>query len=253
MIPARAPLVDLSLFDGLFKPLRGLRVGFIQLPGNHGDSMIFMATRQLLDAHDIDYRIVDLEEIQAERLEGDVDEILIGGGGSLGTTYRRNFNLRRQVRSLDRPITILPQTIVDMNEALASFGKVYAREQTSAAMGGGLDLYPDLALGLAWEIVSRPATGTGVYLRGDRERRLPQTRLSIGDPVDLCSSVAEYIALAGRHAHLVTDRLHFAIAGLMHGVKVTLLPGAYFKNRAMYETWLFDLGCGWLESLDGLG
>jgi hypothetical protein len=52
--------------------------------------------------------------------------------------------------------------------------------------------------------------------------------------------------------HIVTDRLHFAIAGLMTGRDVSLLPNGYHKNRSMYETWLEDLGCHWLESADSI-
>lgn len=227
-------------------------MGFIQLPGNHGDSMIYMATRQMLDVRQVDYRMVNLEEIRNERLDDDVDAIVIGGGGSLGSTYRWNFELRRRALHLGVPLTVLPQTVVDRNEDLSQFERVYAREETSAAMDPCMALYPDLALGLTWELAPSPRPGTGVYLRRDWERLLPETNASMGDPVELCRTVADYIALAGGYQHLVTDRLHFAIAGLMHGVDVTLLPCVYFKNRAMYDSWLSTLGCRWMESLDGL-
>jgi exopolysaccharide biosynthesis predicted pyruvyltransferase EpsI len=41
----------------------------------------------------------------------------------------------------------------------------------------------------------------------------------------------------------VTDRLHFAIAGLHAGREVTLVANDYHKNRAMHETWLSHFGC----------
>ena len=59
----------------------------------------------------------------------------------------------------------------------------------------------------------------------------------------------EYILLAARYETIFTNRLHFAIAGLIAGRKVTLLPNSYFKNKSIWECWLKDLGCLWSESL----
>jgi exopolysaccharide biosynthesis predicted pyruvyltransferase EpsI len=41
--------------------------------------------------------------------------------------------------------------------------------------------------------------------------------------------------------------LHFAIVGLAYGRDVYIAPGAYHKNRSMYDTWLSELGCKWIE------
>lgn len=41
----------------------------------------------------------------------------------------------------------------------------------------------------------------------------------------------------------MTDRLHFAVAGLHAGREVTLVANDYHKNRSMHETWLAALGC----------
>ena len=54
---------------------------------------------------------------------------------------------------------------------------------------------------------------------------------------------AAYLALAARHRRIVTDRLHFAVAGLHAGRDVTLVANDYHKNRSMHETWLAALGC----------
>lgn len=47
----------------------------------------------------------------------------------------------------------------------------------------------------------------------------------------------------------MTDRLHFAIAGLHAGRDVTLLANDYHKNKSMHETWLADLGCRFATTL----
>jgi exopolysaccharide biosynthesis predicted pyruvyltransferase EpsI len=59
-----------------------------------------------------------------------------------------------------------------------------------------------------------------------------------------------YLRLASRYEVIMTDRLHFAVAGILLDRKVVLLPNSYHKNASMYETWLSDLGCGYARSLD---
>ena len=61
---------------------------------------------------------------------------------------------------------------------------------------------------------------------------------------------AEYLALAARHRRIVTDRLHFAIAGLHAGRDVTLVANDYHKNQSMHETWLASLGCRFAASAE---
>jgi exopolysaccharide biosynthesis predicted pyruvyltransferase EpsI len=84
-------------------------------------------------------------------------------------------------------------------------------------------------------------------LRKDTERGIPRNWFPREwfprDPVKLCRTPDEYLHLAARYESIVTDRLHFAICGLLLGRQVVLLPNSYHKNRSMYETWLRDLGC----------
>ncbi|MEZ6066062.1 MAG: hypothetical protein R3B90_10215 [Planctomycetaceae bacterium] len=60
----------------------------------------------------------------------------------------------------------------------------------------------------------------------------------------------EYLRLAGRYAQIITDRLHFAVCGLLCSRRVILCPNAYHKNLGMWETWLHRLGCEWAETPD---
>ncbi len=59
----------------------------------------------------------------------------------------------------------------------------------------------------------------------------------------MADTPAAYLALAARHRRIVTDRLHFAVAGLHAGRDVTLVANDYHKNRSMHETWLAAFGC----------
>ncbi|MFZ0488311.1 MAG: hypothetical protein WAL83_15050, partial [Arenicellales bacterium] len=65
---------------------------------------------------------------------------------------------------------------------------------------------------------------------------------SLVDPVTNNNTPLEYVEFASLFEHVVTDRLHFAISALLARRKVALLPNSTGKNRAMYETWLRDLG-----------
>lgn len=246
------PLIAQDQYKGLFRPLLNNKTGFLQLPGNHGDSMIAMATRQMFHFFGCEFREIGLDEITNRRLVGPVDQIVIGGGGSMGKKYRWNYELRRKVSDLGVPVIVFPQTIVDSGEDLTVYRKVYAREQISADTYG-IEMSPDLALGLSWNCAVTTKNGLGVFLRNDWERLQRECECSIGDPVELSSSVNEYIALAGSYREIVTDRVHFAIAGLMQGADVTLLNGAYFKNRSLYDSWLKDMGCRWADTFSEIG
>ena len=109
-------------------------------------------------------------------------------------------------------------------------------------------LAPDLALGLDYENHVPPTRGRGIFLRRDGESVVAKRWFS-RDPVRICKTPTQYLGLAARYQQIVTDRLHFAICGLIVGRDTTLLPNSYHKNRGMYETWLKPLGCRFAENV----
>lgn len=234
-------LLDAGAFAAVFGPLVGRRVGYIRSIGNVGDSLIELATFQLLDLYGIDWRI------QSPNEPADVDCLLFSGGGNMGSRYENNHALRGQALALGRPLIILPQSFTGPEDR--PFATVFVRERASLAIRPDAVLAPDLALGLAWTPPPAPVRDLGVMLRRDQERR-GSRRLLVKDPVRLCRTPAEYLTLASRYRRIVTDRLHFAIAGLHAGRDVTLLANDYHKNASMHETWLADLGCRFAASLE---
>jgi hypothetical protein len=69
------------------------------------------------------------------------------------------------------------------------------------------------------------------------------------DPVNQRNTPAGYVSLAAGFQHLETDRVSFAIAGLLAGSKVTLLPDAAGENLGVYESWLYGYdSCSWAEA-----
>jgi exopolysaccharide biosynthesis predicted pyruvyltransferase EpsI len=229
-------LLTPDAFEEVFVPLRGKRIGYISPYGNVGDQLIEWATVQLFDVFGIDWRRVDPQL----PVEPDVDELVFGGGGNMGNRYRNNWELRGQALALGRPMTILPQSFNSAEDR--SYQRVYVRERASLSYCGHATLAPDLALGLDCHVAGQPTNELGVFLRRDRER-VGWSRWFRRDPAKLCATPRAYLELAACHDRIVTDRLHFAICGLLLGRDVTLLPNDYHKNRAMYEAWLEGLGC----------
>ena len=237
--PARH-LLGADRFAHVFDPLVGRRIGYVRSLGNVGDDLIEVATFQLLDEFGIRWRL------QAATEPADVDCLLFSGGGNMGSRYSNNHQIRSQALALGPPLIILPQSFTDREDR--PFAKVFVRERASLALRPDGILAPDLALGLAWTPPSRPDRELGILLRRDRERT-GRRRLFTCDPVKWCRTPAEYLMMAARYRRIITDRLHFAIAGLHAGREVTLVANDYHKNRSMHETWLADLGCRFADDV----
>jgi hypothetical protein len=233
----RHRLLPATAFAPVCDPLVGRRVGYVRPEGNVGDHLIEVAMIQLFAEHGIRWRQVAPAE--PRDLEG-LDLLVFGGGGNMGTRYPGNHALRTQALATGLPVVILPQSFTSPEDR--PFARVFVRERGSLALRPDGVLAPDLALGLATVQPRPPDRDLGVYLRRDQERsgRKP---LFARDPVRLFRDPIAYLAFAARHRRIVTDRLHFAVAGLHAGRDVTLVANDYHKNRSMHETWLADLGC----------
>jgi hypothetical protein len=168
-----------------------------------------------------------------------------------GDYYAAPYRARQRIIGFDIPVTVFPQSFIQNREDLSPYKKIYVREKASLGLNRYFDLAPDMALGYTGPIPEvKPACTTGIFLRCDAEQLFQGHELSLGDPARLSATVDELFDLACRFEHIVTDRLHFGIAGLLAGREVTLLPNSYFKNRSFYQTWLKKI-CQWREDLSG--
>ena len=219
------------------------------MDGNVGDSMIHTATRELFGAFNISYREISAVELDKRKLSSPVDTIVISGGGNMGSFWPVPFQQRVQALQLSVPLIIFPQSFTRNDETTQCYKKVFVRERASLAYNTNFVLAPDTALGLSIPTqLPDIQFETGLFLREDMESAVNTQPLSLVDPVLISNSIFDYLSLAALFEHIITDRLHFAIAGLMCGRCVTLLPNSYHKNRSMHETWLRDLGCHWMET-----
>lgn len=244
-------LLPFSAFGKIFEPLRERRIGYVRLPGNVGDGLIEAAAFQMMRYFEIDFVVTEPSS------SAKVDEWLIAGGGNMGSYYQSCQEQRRMVLADGRPVSVLPQSFITA-EAFA-YKRVFVRENASLSLRPDALLAPDLSLGLKvprlWKVTigldrlkrSEPIIDEGLWLRQDREALFSQSK-SLGDPAACCPSPFQYLRLAARYTHVITDRLHFAVAALLCGRKTTLLPNSYHKNRSMYDTWLRELGCEWRDT-----
>jgi exopolysaccharide biosynthesis predicted pyruvyltransferase EpsI len=180
------------------------------------------------------------------------DVCVYGGGGNLGSFYR-NIHLERQrlfrqARQSNIPIVIMPQSVTN-KENLDKDIVIFVREKESLKIYPQATLVPDMALAFDKNLhkyYNRSKKELGVFLREDGEK-LNHPVESLGDVAVPSSDYWDYIAFAAKYNRIATDRLHFAIAAIMLNKRTILMKNNYHKNKAMYEAWLRDLGCEWMN------
>jgi exopolysaccharide biosynthesis predicted pyruvyltransferase EpsI len=229
-------LLPIDKFADIFNPLAGKHVAVTDGLGNVGDRLIDAATRQLLKDFGLSWNTVNpfCDPIEA-------DYVLLAGGGSMGAwraATHRNAALASGV-----PCILLPQSFMDEDDT--PFHRAYVREVASLQWRPDGILAPDLALGYDFPETDEPLYEQGLFLRCDGHSMFPA--IPKVDPCAVCHTVNQYLAVAEKYEHIVTDRLHLAIIALGIGRRATLLPVSYHKNRSMWETWLKDLGCEWAD------
>lgn len=166
----------------------------------------------------------------------------------MGSFYPECQELRVQASKLGVPVTVLPQSFIDSEEDIDLYDRIWVREKASLKVCPSAGLAPDLAMSARLQARTETIVKkSGIFLREDIEALFPDHSSSFGDPAILANNIASYLDLIAPFEHIVTDRLHFAIAAMLMQRKTTLLPNTYYKNRSMWETWLHDLGCEWAD------
>lgn len=235
-------LLNLNHFEPIFGDLDGRRVGVVDGIGNTGDQLLYASTRQLLRAFNVPYQTVNVLADDVRR--GDFDYLLLFAGGNMG--YERCTAIRKEAIKTGIPCIQLPQSWILFETG--PYHKVFARERASLERCPQAVLAPDLALGFDFPEPLGPAVcERGVFIRRFGHALFAGYPGS-SDPVDFCHTPEEYYRCAERYAHVVTDRLHFAITALGMQRRVTLLPVGYPKNRSLWETWLRELGVEWADA-----
>lgn len=236
-------LLSLDLIKPIFKPLQGLCIALVDGKGNTGDHLIYDSTRYLLTLFGISYKVC-----LPEKLNGDI--LLLFGGGNLASIYKGEIKIRqlaiKYAKKQGIPIIILPQSAMYSNENIDGC-TLYLREKASQLLYPQGILVPDLAMYHWYKREAPLGNDCGLFLRSDSKDYFKKVPPNLGDPAKLCKTPLEYFELASKYSHIITNRLHFSIAALHCGCRVTILPNSYHKNKSMWETWMKDLGVEWKE------
>jgi hypothetical protein len=227
------PLLPWSTWDEVFEPWAGKRAHLLYVGGNQGDLLIGAATRQLFQHHGI-----------VEVPIADAEVTFYPGGGSIAGRYPfRDRDLAFHNTSL--PKVCLPQTW-ERPDAYAELADViWVRDHTSTNHCARAKFAHDLALAYRSPVPQSTSTEVGVFFRNDAEAAGRPAGNMMDPCADLPHSHLAYLLRARQFGTIHTNRLHFAIAGLLVGADVTLYPNDYHKNESVYEASLKALGCRW--------
>lgn len=249
------PLLPEHLFNDLSCDLQSKSVIYLPpLTKNIGTSLTVRGTIRFFVNHDV--RIVnDWERDELPNPPPDVD-CLVYGGGMVGTIREKGSATRKwlvsdylAVNSL--PVICLPMTHMGSEGEPKPPGEftMFARENRSLKYLPESRLAPDMAFYWKGTVPCHdPDSECGVFLRSDPLSFVNKHwQRGLGDPIQFVNSIDEYFDLASRFEAIQTDRLMFAICGLLLGRKTTLMPDGSGKNRAIYEDWLKKIGCLWNE------
>lgn len=247
----------------------GLPVGIVEpVSLNVGDKWIYWATSHILRYYRIPHYMLDTNGGPDSKW-AKCRSILWPGGGNVGSMYTPPVQQRMAIarKTPKRKVIVGPFTANDASEDLGRYFAIFARDHVTQG-----EYYPSASLVPCPTLLHtlRPAKPIqpdygNIWLRTDVEgatdverlktatssvancRRLQVStktvswwNIGLPDPTAHARGPKEYHCLAALAPVLVTDRMHFAIAGWLQGVEVQLLTGSYHKAKSVYETWLCD-------------
>lgn len=115
----------------LLKNLKGNSFYYIPNPGNAGDSLIACSTYQIFDDYDLNYSVLNLNDIDQD-LSGST--VVLGGGGNFISLYPNMKNFFKKYHGVCDKIYLLPHTIRGQDEVIECFSNsivLFCRELTS--------------------------------------------------------------------------------------------------------------------------
>lgn len=227
----RDSLLPWTIWEPVFGPWAGRKACLLQQPRNAGDELIRAGTLQLFR----EFGIIDGPYEEAE-------VIFFPGGGCLGDIYPFRDYGNRFAQATDVPRVILPHSWNAPDPYDQHADVVWCRDHTSIQIRGGGEFAHDLALAYRPSLNGHHELGHGVFFRdGEEATTVPPDNFT--DPAKDCRSHYDYLRLAGSYQSIETNRLHFAVAAMLMGTRVTLTANSYHKNLSVYNASLRELGC----------
>lgn len=244
------------LAGSLRAALKNRHMIFMQNDGNFGDSLIRYGTMKFFEDLGLQFVEFDMKSrtdklvcLLTGLMDRFTDKYLFvyssNGAWSVATNsgYR---NIRRQ-RKATKNLFLLPTTFEKYRMDMDFL--VYARDCfQSKDFIRDKPFCHDMAFYLALIAPERvlpqrtlPTKRTGVMLRTDNESHVHiaeelQRNYDISAFGGHRDNPQDFLRYIDQFEHIITDRLHVGIGGVLLGKKVTLLNGSYFKIKAIYDS-----------------
>lgn len=230
-------------FDQLRETLRAAcRDGpVLYLPnlGNWGDGLIRAGTLRFLEQSGIAFQEIEHvsrgERWLPWRRRG---TLIYGGGGAWSSLWSHSLRTIRRVGHLFQHTVVLPSSF----ELQISLPRItlFCRDRFESQTNAPAARFcHDMAFFLGPQ-TAPPGNGTGWFLRTDAESAhgltIPPGNVDLSQLGNHLSPSEPFFAAIAKYAVVHTDRLHVAIATCLLGRELHLYPGAYFKNRAVFQS-----------------
>lgn len=254
-----------SKFDEFYKIIinenKNKNLFYSRSYGNWGDALINAGFNRFIEKFNIKVKQLDplildnpssiLKKLKRIVLKRGFSNgvLLFQGGGGFSKDFELNAKKIEIATKIFDRIIILPSTFeVAPPELSRSNIITFTRDRTES-----LKVVPagrfchDFAFMLACAEQRPTAARTyslGYFMRTDEETSgmfvVPESNRDISLEGNADTDIKDFFQQVGLYRTIITDRLHVAIAGLVMQLNVGLLPGRYFKNRAVFDSSIKD-------------
>lgn len=223
-------------------------------PGNWGDALINLGTKQFLDFYGIKHTQATRQQISDEfhddtKLNEKV--LIVGGGGGWCENWPTTRSFVEEMSNLFKNVVVLPTTfelpLLDQADNVIYFSRGRLGQDPSTPH---TIFCHDMAFFIDLEVPHQePSLWRLIAFRGDKEKA--DESISHPQQVDVSllgnsySNVEPFFEIINRFNCIYTDRLHVAIAASLLHKKTFLLPGNYGKA---YDVWQSSISANYPES-----
>lgn len=246
-------LLPLTAFTPIFEPMRRAHIGLVEYDGlgNAGDRLREEATKQLLQAFDIQYECLHAEELLEWR---DLEYIVIGGGGSYGVPRpygQIQYAIRNRAMTVGRrnniPLVLLPVSAMGTEAGTQHYHRMFVRDKKSLDYIDVGILAPDLILGYTHPVPINDAIYPVLLAFSRDPESLYSGTPNSSSPKNETTDPGVYLQFINKYKEIHTDSVSTAMCALIGGRDVTLYPTERHKQRSVWETYLRFLGCKWSD------
>lgn len=215
------------------------RTFYLPNPGNWGDGLIRHGALKFFRHYGIETAELPMQKKAwfGPLLRGGT--VIYGGGGAWCGMHTHS---ERVVRMLSRRfnVVVLPSTY-DREFSIPRTAFFVRDQRGSAESMPAAEFCHDMAFFIGDDFKTGEAgRGEAHFFRDDRESagriQIPEDNVDLSKQGNHLTPIDGFFKEINRYRVVHTDRLHVSVAASLLGKEVHLYPGAYFKNRAIYES-----------------